>query len=533
MPRTYKAVLGISRHKKYSVAAIANALEAVRAGSTQSEAASHFGVPQQTLSDAIRKKHPAQEGGQLALSDLEEVTLAKDVSLLGEWGFPQDILDVRLLVKKFLDEQRRHVKRFVDNTPGVEWGLAFLKRQSDIISSRLCQNISRKRAAVSESDVESYFHHLQISTADVQPENIINFDETGFTDNPGAKKCLFRRGCKYPERVMNATKTSTSVMFACTAAGKFLPPYVVYKAQNLHDRWITGGSPHVRYNRSRSGWFDKVCFSDWFHTVVVPYCRHLNGKKVIIGDNLSSHFCHEVIAVCQQMNIHFVCIPPNSTHYCQPLDVSVFAPTKKLWRKILTEWKMREGRLMPVLPKEWFPCLLAQLMDALTPTAVKNIQSGFRKCGIVPVDQTAILYKYRRTPEETLQNNLNAHTAITNVLIGKLNEIQATLVSSHSTVKKRKKRLNVIPGKSIALIDFQQLPAASAATCSSGTGNPISDKNLDMDSQSEEDTLNSSEDDDDDIPVLPVFPVPDARRGANLPRYSQRQRHPVVRKDFI
>lgn len=83
---------------------MANALQAVQAGSTQAKAASLFGVPQQTLCNPILKIHPAREGGQLALSDLEEVTLAKDVSLLGDWGFPQDILDVHLLVKKLLDQ---------------------------------------------------------------------------------------------------------------------------------------------------------------------------------------------------------------------------------------------------------------------------------------------------------------------------------------------------------------------------------------------------------------------------------------------
>jgi hypothetical protein len=205
----------------------------------------------------------------------------------------------------------------------------------------------------------------------------------------------------------------------------------------------------------------------------------------------------------------------------------------KLWRQILTEWKMREGRLIPALAKEWFPCLLARLTDALKPTAVKNIQSGFRKCGIVPLDKTAVVYRYCRTPEETLQNNVDMHAAISNVILGKLNEIQRTLVQSQSSQKPRKKRLNVIPGKSVALVDFQQLPDASAAACSSRTGNAISDDNLEMESQSDIESLYSSDEDDEVIPVLPIFPVPDDRRDAHFSRYSQRQRRPVVRKDFI
>lgn len=49
------------------------------------------------------------------------------------------------------------------------------------------------------------------------------------TDDPGGRKVISKRGCKYPERVMNNSNASTSVIFAAAAAadGKLLPPYVV------------------------------------------------------------------------------------------------------------------------------------------------------------------------------------------------------------------------------------------------------------------------------------------------------------------
>ena len=104
--------------------------------------------------------------------------------------------------------------------------------------------------------------------------------------------CVFWRGVKYPERIMNSTKSSTSIMFACTADGKMLNPYIVYKAEHLHDQRIQGGSRNVRYNRSRSGWFDSVCFSDWFaeNLILLSFTKNLTGRKVIISDNFPSHF---------------------------------------------------------------------------------------------------------------------------------------------------------------------------------------------------------------------------------------------------
>lgn len=97
-------------------------------------------------------------------------------------------------------------------------------------------------------------------------------------------------GKKYPERVMNSSKSAVSLMFSGTAHGHLLPIYVVYKSEKLWDIWLQGGPEKTRYNRSKSGWFDRTCFEDWFETVILPYLKNKPGRKVIIGDNLSSHF---------------------------------------------------------------------------------------------------------------------------------------------------------------------------------------------------------------------------------------------------
>jgi hypothetical protein len=44
--------------------------------------------------------------------------------------------------------------------------------------------------------------------------------------------------------------------------------------------------------------------------ILVPYCRRLTGKKILIVDNLSSHISREVIDLCREHDITFVCLPP-------------------------------------------------------------------------------------------------------------------------------------------------------------------------------------------------------------------------------
>ncbi|KAF2891423.1 hypothetical protein ILUMI_14750 [Ignelater luminosus] len=49
--------------------------------------------------------------------------------------------------------------------------------------------------------MQEYFQSLEKCVENVPPDNILNFDETNLSDDPGASKCIFRRGIKYPERV--------------------------------------------------------------------------------------------------------------------------------------------------------------------------------------------------------------------------------------------------------------------------------------------------------------------------------------------
>lgn len=56
----------------------------------------------------------------------------------------------------------------------------------------------------------------------------VNYDETNFTDDPKKQKIITKRGSKHPENILDASKTSISVMMAGNAEGEFLFPYIVY-----------------------------------------------------------------------------------------------------------------------------------------------------------------------------------------------------------------------------------------------------------------------------------------------------------------
>ncbi|XP_075990155.1 uncharacterized protein LOC142985794 [Anticarsia gemmatalis] len=284
---------------------------------------------------------------------------------------------------------------------------------------------------------------IKIGTSkDVSIENIVSYDETNLTDDPGRKKIIAKRGTKYPERVMNHSKASVSIMMACTAVGEIIPPYVVYKAQNLFDTWTKSGPKGVRYNRSQSGWFDANIFHDWVTTMIFPFFENKPGKKLLIGDNLSSHLSIELIKKCKEKDIHFIFLPANSTHLTQPLDVAFFRPMKIAWRKIIFQWKKTDGRNQSSIPKGCFPRLLGKLMDDLKENGPANVISGFRKTGINPLDPSIVLKKLPdwQDPSKTAE-------AVDTTVLNFLKEMRYGTINI--VEPKRKKKLQIQAGKSV------------------------------------------------------------------------------------
>ena len=102
----------------------------------------------------------------------------------------------------------------------------------------MCQNMKQAHAAISQSDIEEHFNELK-KTLDGNHQRI-NYDESNLTDDPGANKVITKKGIKLVTRIMDSSKSSTSIV-AITASGKVLLGYVVYRATHLYDIWCEGG----------------------------------------------------------------------------------------------------------------------------------------------------------------------------------------------------------------------------------------------------------------------------------------------------
>lgn len=236
-------------------------------------------------------------GAPTALNKEEEKTLVEGLLVCAKWGFPLKNTDVRNIVQGYLNHAGKVEKRFKDNRPGLEWVHAFLRRNSEL-TVRIGENTKRVRAAVSREIVTEYFYNLRETLDGVRECNIINYDETNFSDDPGQAKVLVKRGVKHPERILDTSKTSISVMMAAAADGTLLPTFTVYKSKHMYDTWTEGGVDGAGYNRNMSGWFDLNMFDSWFTKILLPYAKKFHAKKKHWSRDL---FC---ISRCCRRNGH-------------------------------------------------------------------------------------------------------------------------------------------------------------------------------------------------------------------------------------
>lgn len=415
MPRNYRK--GNNKRKYNSVDAdvYEQAINDIRHGLSLRKSAKKHDINPGSLSRVMRNKNTGPIGRPTALSPEEEAVVKDTIKQTTEWGYGFCADDFRLLIQKYLNDNGRTVSRFANNLPGKDYVSSFCRRNA--ISLRKPGNIKTARAKVSEKEVRDFFTHLA-AAGDVEPQNIFNYDETCVSDNPGSKKVLVPRGTRRVELVKEHSKVNISIMACGSASGNLLPPMVCYKAQNLYQGWTLGGPRGTLYDVSKSGWFEMTTFETWFLKLFIPAVAHLPGRKLLVGDNLASHFSPRVVELSRQHDIYFTALPSNATHMLQPLDVSVFHPMKVIWRDILDNFR-KETRLKGTIPKEMFPVLLSEFWLKASVNVSKNLVSGFRCTGLYPRNEEEPI---RRLPTHNAAVDGECARRLDNVLIDLLRE---------------------------------------------------------------------------------------------------------------
>ncbi|CAF4577015.1 unnamed protein product, partial [Rotaria sp. Silwood2] len=283
-----------------------------------------------------------------------------------------------------------------------EWFYSFRKRwQCEIKVMEIYKLENLRSISCTQLVVDRWFGHLREVLSELnlfnRSEAIYNVDESAFGDDPGRKQVIMKRNSKFATCIQGGSgKSYTTLLICISASGKFLPPYIIYRAQRLYDLWIPrNGFPGARYNTTSSGWSEEPIFFDWLCNQFVPAVKMVKRPVLLLMDGHHSHLSTRIIKYSMDHGIHLECLPPHTTNILQPLDVLTLSKIKRSWRELLSNHYNQTNAAS--LTKQKF-ALLNYLLPA-------HCSGGFAKAGVYPFDKRAISKEKLLQPATTSESH--------------------------------------------------------------------------------------------------------------------------------
>ncbi|KDR14852.1 hypothetical protein L798_11492 [Zootermopsis nevadensis] len=117
-----------------------------RKKTSQQQASKHYGIPRSSIvlkMKASKENNIRAPGHRTVLTQEEEESFVQHTIAMCDFGYTITTLDLRCIVKSYLDGSGRKLKTFRNNFPGKKWAEKFLKRHNRVLSQRFCSNIQQ------------------------------------------------------------------------------------------------------------------------------------------------------------------------------------------------------------------------------------------------------------------------------------------------------------------------------------------------------------------------------------------------------
>jgi DNA-binding transcriptional MerR regulator len=272
---------------------------------------------------------------------------------------------------------------------GEHWVERFLKRNPQYhLRRRRALDIERSRA-LDKGVVEFWFEDYirVVNENGILPEDIYNFDETGFQIGVGQDQWIVTREPK--RKIFNGSVTnreSVTVMEAVSADGFVCPPLIILSAKQIMLRWFDAIQTDEHLAVSDTGYMNDVLALQWirlFHKWTIHRTR--GAKRLVLCDRFGSHYTRQFGEFCDENNIILFFLLPHTSHVLQPLDVGVFSAYKH-WHSEAVEAASITG--CQKFTKDEFLYAIATIRDkTFRPHTIKL---GFRLTGLWPIDSKLI-----------------------------------------------------------------------------------------------------------------------------------------------
>ena len=350
-----------------------------------------FGIPSTSLRDHLFGKVVGRKRGtKTTLSQEEEEKLIEYCFKMQDLGHPLTSGQLRLKVAQAT--QTRDTPWSATGVPGKSWLRSFKARHPDLVSKKSQPlELNRARGLCPTTAITLYSNLANLyNTFKYPPAHIWNCDEFGVqASRSGGATVLAKLGSKNVHAIEPNSREHLSVLSCINAAEGKIPNFYILQGKYFLQDYVRKCEPNAVMAMQPNAWMTKWLFESWIShfigTLKATTGIDESKRHLLILDGHTSHMTLEVVQVAMNSGLDIVSLPSHTSHALQPLDVSCFKPFKTAFRKIRDNWSLlNKGKKVQKTDLcEWTSLALDK---ALTP---KNIQAGFKKTGIWPLNENA------------------------------------------------------------------------------------------------------------------------------------------------
>ena len=220
---------------------------------------------------------------------------------------------------------------------------------------------------------------------EINPALILNMDETGCSSKPDKNtkiKCVVHSGSLIkPYFQEKDDYRQVSIVSTISLNGTSLKPLLIIpRKRYINELSILDVYDDMDYIYSESGYMNEECMLHYINEILSPYIftqrLHIGSKFspcILIMDNLKCHNTLEVSNTFSNIkDFQIIFLPPHSSHFLQPLDLSFFGIFKHYY-----------SQCRSINPADTLKQKVLNIHKALYQTScIDNIKKSFSCAGI-------------------------------------------------------------------------------------------------------------------------------------------------------
>ena len=192
-----------------------------------------------------------------------------------------------------------------------------------------------------------------LSSGKYDPGFVINMDETRVTVDSFDKKTINMKGEGHVVvKSTGSSKEGITVALSVSMSGTKLDAFVIWpNAGKRQLKILYPNNLYIHY-RPDGSWMDCKAMEIWVRHCLHPFALKLPKEKrgLLIIDNFEGHFNKEIQEKINELRFDILKLPPNTTPYLQPLDLTINKPFKNYYSDYWEAW-ISSGNVHPVTKK--------------------------------------------------------------------------------------------------------------------------------------------------------------------------------------